>query len=194
VGWANRITVARALLTLGVWALVACAARGSAGCWVPAFVLFVFTALTDVLDGAVARRWGDVTVFGRIADPLVDKLLVVGTLVLLLDAPGARTVLPAWVVLLVVARELTVTALRGAVEGSGASFAAAFWGKAKMLAQCVALGAVLLHGRGLPWLVEPLPALGGRNATWGLVLLAAALTAFSLVDYVARAARQLRGR
>lgn len=194
MGWANRITVARALLTLGVWALTAAAAGGDAACWLPAFGLFVLTAVTDVLDGAVARRWGDVTVFGRIADPLVDKLLVVGTLVLLLEAPSAHAVLPAWVVLLVVARELTVTALRGAVEAGGASFAAAFWGKAKMLAQCVALGALLLHGHGIAWLDEPLGALGGRPTPWGLVMLAAALTALSLLDYVRRAVRLLDGR
>lgn len=194
MGWANRITVVRALLTLGVWALAACAAQGHAGCWLPAFGLFVVTAATDVLDGAVARRWGDVTVFGRIADPLVDKLLVVGTLVVLLEAGNAREVLPAWVVLLVVARELVVTALRSAVEAGGASFAAAFWGKAKMLAQCVAVGAVLLHGHGVAWLSERHAVLGDGSLTWALVLVAAALTAASLVDYVRRAAGLLGGR
>jgi CDP-diacylglycerol---glycerol-3-phosphate 3-phosphatidyltransferase len=194
VGWANRITVVRALLTVAVWALVACAASGDARCWAPAFTLFVLTAATDVLDGAVARRWGDVTVFGRIADPLVDKLLVVGTLVLLLEADVAREVLPAWVVVLVVVRELIVTALRGAVEAGGASFAAASWGKAKMLAQCVALGAVLLHGAGVSWLAQRHAVLGERSLTWALVLLAAVLTAASAADYVRRAAGLLGGR
>ncbi len=193
MGWANVITVGRGLLTIAVWVLTACAEGGAATCWGWAFALFVLAAVTDLLDGAVARRLGQVSVFGRIADPLVDKLLVLGTMTVLVAIPEARAVLPVWVVLLVLARELLVTSLRAAVESEGASFQAAFWGKLKMLSQCVALGAVLLHQAGLGWVRAGQPWLGGLSLAHAAVLLAAALTALSLVDYLRRARRLLGG-
>lgn len=193
MGWANVITIGRGLLTIGVWVLTAYAEGASAACWGWVFALFVLTAVTDMLDGAVARRLGQVSVFGRIADPLVDKLLVLGTLTVLVAMPEAREVLPVWVVVLVLARELVVTALRAAVESGGASFQAAFWGKLKMLSQCVAVGGVLLYQGGVGW-VRAAPAwLGGVSVAHAAVLLAAVLTALSLVDYLRRA-RRLLGR
>jgi len=193
MGWANVITVGRGVLTIGVWVLTAYAEGASSACWGWVFALFVLTAVTDMLDGAVARRLGEVSVFGRIADPLVDKLLVLGTLTVLVAMPDARAVLPVWVVVLVLARELVVTALRAAVESSGASFQAAFWGKLKMLSQCVAVGGVLLYQAGLGWVRAAQPWLGGVSLAHAAVLLAAVLTALSLVDYLQRA-RRLLGR
>ncbi len=193
MGWANVITVGRGLLTIGVWVLTAHAEGGPAACWGWAFGLFVLTAVTDLLDGAVARRLGQVSVFGRIADPLVDKMLVLGTMTVLVAIPEARAVLPVWVVMLVLARELLVTALRAAVESDGASFQAAFWGKLKMLSQCVAVGGVLLHQAGVGWVRAEHPWLGGVSVAHAAVLLAAVLTALSLMDYVQRA-RRLLGR
>jgi CDP-diacylglycerol---glycerol-3-phosphate 3-phosphatidyltransferase len=191
MGWANLITVARGVLAAGVWALTLYAETGGPTWWWAAFLLFAFTAVTDVLDGAVARHLGEVSVFGRIADPLVDKLLVLGTMVVLVAVPGVRGVLPVWVVLLVFARELLVTALRAAVEKQGESFSAAFSGKVKMLAQCVAVGAVLLCQAGVGWLCEPLAILGGAPVAYVFVLVAAFVTALSLVDYVRRATVRL---
>ena len=192
LGWANLITLGRGVLTLVVWVLVAAAEGRGSSCWWVAFAAFLLTALTDVLDGAVARRLGEVSVLGRIADPLVDKLLVVGTMVVLLGVPGVRDALPPWVVLLVLARELIVTALRAEVEAGGGSFQAAFWGKAKMLAQCVALAVVLAHQAGVAWLDVGVP---GLPVSWVqlVVLLAALLTALSLGDYLRRAVGLLRG-
>jgi len=193
MGWANVITVARGLLTVGVWVLTAAAEGESSACWGWAFGLFVLTAVTDVLDGAVARHLGEVSVFGRIADPLVDKLLVLGTLTVLVSMPTAREVLPVWVVVLVLARELIVTALRAAVEAAGTSFQAAFWGKLKMLAQCAGLGAVLLHQAGIGWVRGGQAWLGGASPAQVTVWVAAVVTAISLVDYLQRA-RRLLGR
>lgn len=193
MGWANLITVLRGVLAAAVWALTVVAETGGSAWWWAAFLLFTFTAVTDVLDGAIARHLGQVSVFGRIADPLVDKLLVLGTMVVLVAVPGVRSVLPVWVVLLVFARELLVTALRAAVEQRGASFSAAFSGKVKMLAQCVAVGAVLLCQAGVGWLCEPLDVLGGAPVAHLFVLVAAFVTALSLVDYVRRATVRLEG-
>jgi CDP-diacylglycerol--glycerol-3-phosphate 3-phosphatidyltransferase len=194
VGWANFITVMRGVLAAVVWILAALAETRGTAWWWAAFALFVITAATDVLDGWLARSLGEVSVFGRIADPLVDKLLVLGTLCVLVAIPGVRDVLPVWLVLLVLARELIVTALRSEVEARGASFQASLSGKLKMLVQCVAIGAVLLCQAGVAWLCAPQPWLGERPVAHVFVLLAGVVTALSLADYLARAARLLGAR
>lgn len=195
MGWANRITLLRAVLTLVLWAVLAVTApRPGPGTWWFAFALFLVTALTDVVDGIVARRFGEVSVFGRLADPLVDKLLVLGTMIALLAIDDVRPVLPAWAVALMLAREFVVTALRGAVEGRGVPFQAAPIGKAKMLLQSIAVGAVLLHGAGVALARQELALgpLGPWSVAQVVVLLATLLTVVSGIDYSARAARLLR--
>ena len=201
MGWANRVTLLRALLMAAVWVvLVIGAPEPSSGSWWAAFVLFVVTALTDVVDGQIARRLGEVSVFGRIADPLRGQAAGAR------DVPGrpARCpatagLLPAWAVVLLLAREFLVTALRGAVEGHGVSFQAVPLGKAKMLLQCVAVGAVLLHGAGFPAARAEVPAAlrPARHRALGsvahvLVLLAVLATVVSGVDYSRRAVGILR--
>jgi CDP-diacylglycerol--glycerol-3-phosphate 3-phosphatidyltransferase len=110
--------------------------------WV-AFALFLVAALTDFVDGWLARRWNMVTAFGRVADPFADKVLVAGTLVLLLRFPPAMSVLTGWYVVIVVAREFLVTAIRGVVEAAGRPFPADRLGKWKMVSQCWTVGALL---------------------------------------------------
>ena len=98
--WANRLTVLRGLLTLAVWGVLLVGTPWpSSSLWWTALALFLVTAATDAVDGAIARRFGDVSVFGRIADPLVDKLLVLGTMVVLLSLEGVPAVLPVWAVI-----------------------------------------------------------------------------------------------
>jgi CDP-diacylglycerol--glycerol-3-phosphate 3-phosphatidyltransferase len=187
----------RGVLMLGVWVLLLVGAPDpKPALWWAAFVFFVLTAATDVVDGAIARKYGDVTVFGRIADPLVDKLLILGTMVMILPLDGASLVLPGWAVVIMLSREVVVTALRGAVEGVGVSFHAMPIGKAKMLSQSIAVGSVLLWGAGLGFLQVPLPVLGDLlgdhwNLPHLLVWLATLLTAVSGLDYGVRAARLL---
>lgn len=189
MGWANRITVLRGVLTAALLALllVAAPAPSATTYWV-AFVIFALTALTDAVDGALARHFQEVSVFGRIADPLVDKLLVLGTATVVLPLDGMAAVLPAWAVVTMLAREFLVTALRGAVEGKGVAFGAVWLGKWKMVLQCLAVGTVLLHGAGVAaarW------ALDGPGGTWSvahlLVWAATALTVYSGLDYARRA-------
>lgn len=145
--WPNRITAIRFLGALALFGLLA---------WpelaqptpprtplLVAFWLFVIVAATDVLDGWLARRGNHVTAFGRIADPFVDKVLVVGALVFLAVLPWSSGFLPAWIVVAVVAREFLVTGIRGYVESEGAQFPADRFGKLKMAVQCVAVGALL---------------------------------------------------
>ena len=89
IGLANKITMARAVLTLGVWGALAYAREVPAlhedsTFWFVLSITFVITATTDILDGYLARRWGDVSLFGRVMDPLVDKMLTLGSMIVLL--------------------------------------------------------------------------------------------------------------
>jgi CDP-diacylglycerol--glycerol-3-phosphate 3-phosphatidyltransferase len=110
--------------------------------WI-AFVLFLVAAFTDFLDGYLARKWNLVTAFGRVADPFADKILITGSLVMLLQFPAAMQVLTGWYVVVVIAREFLVTAVRGVVEASGQAFPADRLGKYKMVAQCWTVGALM---------------------------------------------------
>jgi len=193
-GWANRITIARggvAAVVCVLLHLLATSAPHDATLWTTAFVLFVVGAVTDVLDGYIARSRGEVSVFGRIADPFVDKILILGSGIFLVSIPGIASVLPAWVVAAILAREMLVTALRGAVEGSGANFQAGPWGKVKMILQCVAIGAVMLYGAGVTWVSRPV--VGDLTIVGLAVYVAAAATIASGLEYALRAYRLLSG-
>ena len=108
-----------------------------------AFWLFIVVAVSDVLDGWLARRGNHITAFGRIADPFVDKVLVLGAMIFLAVMPWSRAYFPAWIVVVILAREFLVTGIRGYVESLGAQFPADNFGKVKMLTQCFAIGIVV---------------------------------------------------
>ena len=104
--------------------------------------LFVLAAVTDVADGRIARRQAVVSTFGKLADPVADKLLVGGVLVTL----ALNDQVAAWVVAVVVGREAAVTWLRWHAKRSGIIVPASFWGKVKMVMQCAVLVALLAVG------------------------------------------------
>jgi CDP-diacylglycerol--glycerol-3-phosphate 3-phosphatidyltransferase len=103
------------------------------------FWLFVGIAATDYLDGYLARKGNQITSFGRIADPFVDKVLIIGAMVYLAVLEWSRGWFPAWIVVIVVAREFLVTGIRGYVESLGLAFPADWFGKIKMIVQCIAI-------------------------------------------------------
>ena len=107
------------------------------------FWLFVLVAATDYLDGWLARSGGHVSVFGRIADPFVDKVLILGVMIFMAVMPWSKGYIPAWLVVVILARELLVTGLRGYVESIGREFPADRFGKVKMVVQCMAVGGVM---------------------------------------------------
>ncbi len=123
---------------------------------VVATVLFILAAITDALDGYLARKWHVESTFGRIMDPFCDKVLIIGAFIYL---AGPRFVIPhaveegqlltmitgvyPWMVALVLARELLVTGIRGELESTGIKFPAQFTGKLKMILQAVAIPVVL---------------------------------------------------
>jgi len=142
-------------------------------------LVFVFAAATDWVDGWYARKYGEVSRLGRIFDPLVDKVIVCGTFVLLADRTGSA-ILP-WMALVIVVRELVVTAIRAEMERTGLDFSAAWSGKLKMLFQCAAI-ALELGARTWPELV--LGSVSIHQVTVGVVWLAVISTIWSGLEYV----------
>ena len=112
--------------------------------------VFALAALTDGLDGYIARRRQDVTTFGKLVDPLADKLLIVAALVSLVSLGR----LAAWVAMVIIARELAVTALRAVAVEQGVVISASWLGKLKTMLQVAAVFALII------W--NPLADLGGR--------------------------------
>jgi CDP-diacylglycerol--glycerol-3-phosphate 3-phosphatidyltransferase len=145
--------------------------------WI-AFVLFLVAAVTDFVDGWLARRWNLVTAFGRVADPFADKVLIAGSLITLLQFPAATTVLTTWYVVIVVAREFLVTAIRGVVEATGKPFPADRLGKWKMVSQCWTVAALITMVAGTGFWVWA--------AQWGFWV-SLALTVVSGLNYVVKA-------
>ena len=122
-----------------------------------AFVVYLIALFTDFLDGYLARKWKVEGAFGRVVDPFVDKVLVLGSFILFAGKnfiiPDAehqmvvRTItgVAPWMVVLILARELLVTSFRGMSESAGQQFGAAFSGKLKMVFQSVTILVILLY-------------------------------------------------
>lgn len=113
-----------------------------------AAVLFAVAAFTDYLDGYLARKLKQVSDFGKLMDPLADKLLVMSALIMLVgqrDLFNADPFVPAWIVVLILARETWVTGLRSLAANSGKVVAAGSAGKIKSFLQMVAIILLLLH-------------------------------------------------
>lgn len=135
----NRITTARFLISLVFLVLLW---DGRPGSLRIALVLYIIAGITDLLDGYVARKMNQVSSFGRIADPFVDKILICGALIILIE----RTpLLAGWMVAVIVCREFLVTYFRILVEAKGESFGSSLLGKQKMVVQFVAVGVLILY-------------------------------------------------
>jgi CDP-diacylglycerol---glycerol-3-phosphate 3-phosphatidyltransferase len=137
-------------------------------------ILFLAAAITDTLDGYLARRQGLVTTVGKFLDPLADKLLIVTTLISLIPA---REV-PFWMVIVIVGREIAVTGLRGIAVSQGIVISASPWGKYKTFFEVASIAFLILDGN---------PASAGLYLV-GMILLwiAMILAVFSGVDYFKR--------
>jgi CDP-diacylglycerol--glycerol-3-phosphate 3-phosphatidyltransferase len=174
---ADQLTVARALSVPLVVVLYAWDFHGHAY-WATA--VFCVAMATDWVDGRLARRHGRSSALGSLLDPIADKVLVLGTLVMLVGLG----VVPAWMVAAIVVREVLITGLRQAAIERGVVIAARDLGKLKTWAQAVAaaLGGFAAAG-----------AWGDRVAWWGL-LVAVVLTWVSGLDYARSAPALFRGR
>ncbi|TWU39919.1 CDP-diacylglycerol--glycerol-3-phosphate 3-phosphatidyltransferase [Novipirellula aureliae] len=174
----NALTSARFALAIAVMVLIPLGYFGSA------MVVFLIAASTDWMDGYWARKYGQVTKVGRIFDPFVDKIIICGSFIALVEVAGSG--IASWMATIVVARELLVTSLRGIIEGGGGDFSASQLGKWKMVLQCAAVVSVLLCLRYQPaemWL---------QRTTTVIIWSAVLLTVYSGYDYVLAAARVMR--
>jgi CDP-diacylglycerol--glycerol-3-phosphate 3-phosphatidyltransferase len=147
-----------------------------------AALIFVIAAITDYADGILARRYGAVSDFGKLLDPLADKILVMAALVMLVAVRDERCVslVPGWMVVLILGRELWVTGLRALAASAGTIVAATSGGKVKSFLQMVAIVAILM---GDYWM-----EIGGLRVTWqfiglNLLLLSMVFSILSAVDY-----------
>lgn len=103
--------------------------------------VFILAGLSDLVDGYYARKYRINSIFGKYFDPLADKLMVLAVMIMLI--PLER--IPAWMVVVFLAREIIVTALRGIATGEGMELPADHWGKKKTLLQNIALVALMIH-------------------------------------------------
>jgi CDP-diacylglycerol---glycerol-3-phosphate 3-phosphatidyltransferase len=204
----NLLTMSRIVLALGFFVLLGVYQQGSPwGRWAlnVAFCVYIVAGITDILDGYFARKWDQTSDFGRMVDPIVDKVLVLGGFVMLtggnyghwavgidaisdfeLDLPQWLTgsmfsCVQAWMVVAILVRELIISGVRGYSESRGKSFPATYGGKIKMLMQSVAICTVLYqmaNGPQAPWAVVTKIV---------VVWLAALITLLSGMLYIRRA-------
>lgn len=177
MNWANRVTIARMVfIPVVVGALLAKLPN-----WGPIFaaVLFIALAATDAVDGYLARSRNEVTNFGKLIDPLADKLLVTAALVSLVQLDR----LPAWVALVIISREFIVTGLRMVAVAEGHVIAAGNFGKLKTVVQIIAIVMFIIMES------QPLSLLGEGIVdafyylSWFVMAIAIVLTIYSMVDY-----------
>ena len=147
-------------------------------------IIFIVASLTDRLDGQIARKNNQVTTFGKFTDPLADKILVIAALVMLVE----YTRLPAWIPIIVLAREFIVSGYRlVAVEKGGKVIAASIWGKLKTVTQMIAITIAFLDTNAfMAFLSGDLTGISlGINALWSVMMLVSVIaTIFSGWDYV----------
>jgi CDP-diacylglycerol---glycerol-3-phosphate 3-phosphatidyltransferase len=195
----NQLTVARLVLSIICFVFLAFDS------YLIALILFVIAAGTDWVDGYWARKYGQVTQLGRILDPFADKIIICGTFIFLAAVPpdvmgNSASEVAAWMAVVVMGREILVTALRSFFEEHGTDFSAKWAGKVKMVLQCAAVAASL----GRLWWYDYAPTTGG----WGrgrlpspdwtewvvklLVWTAVISTIYSGWGYVQTALRMLR--
>ncbi|MBP5555403.1 MAG: CDP-diacylglycerol--glycerol-3-phosphate 3-phosphatidyltransferase [Lachnospiraceae bacterium] len=138
-------------------------------------IIFIIASLTDMLDGKLARRMGLVTNFGKFMDPLADKLLVCTALVAL----QAMNRIPAWIVMIIIAREFIISGFRLVAAEAGKVIAASWWGKFKTTFQMIMV---------IMMIVEPILVLFGLPVIVVDIVMyvALALTVISLVDYLVK--------
>jgi CDP-diacylglycerol--glycerol-3-phosphate 3-phosphatidyltransferase len=137
--------------------------------WI-ALAIFIVASLTDLLDGKIARKYNLVTNFGKFMDPLADKLLVCSALICLV----ALTRIPAWIVIIIIAREFIISGFRLIASDNGVVIAASYWGKFKTTFQMVMICLMIADIEAISILTD--------IVMWVALI----LTVVSLVDYLVK--------
>jgi CDP-diacylglycerol--glycerol-3-phosphate 3-phosphatidyltransferase len=138
-----------------------------------ATLLFIVASTTDYFDGCLARRYNVISPMGKLLDPMADKLLIMTALIMLVACPEGSV--PAWMVVIILGREIMITSLRGVASAQGVVIEAEELGKYKTILQIFALVGLLLHYRYLSIDFH----LGGMYFLWASLI----LSIWSAVDY-----------
>ena len=183
----NKLTVVRMAL-VPVFIVFFYLGQGGAQLFcILAFAIFAIASFTDMLDGHIARSRGQITNFGKLMDPLADKVLTTSAFIVFVDAH----MIPAWMVVVILAREFAITGLRGVAASEGVVIAAGVSGKFKTVFQMVAICLILLGSA-----VFDVPATHNLCALiWaaGAICLwiAVILTVYSGIEYLVRGRKLL---
>lgn len=162
----NKLTMFRVIL-IPFFVLFMLVDITTADKWI-ALAIFIVASLTDLLDGKIARKYNLVTNFGKFMDPLADKLLVCSALICLVEMAK----LPAWMVIIIIAREFIISGFRLIASDNGVVIAASYWGKFKTTFQMVMICLLIAD-------IEAISLI-----TKVIVWIALILTVVSLIDYL----------
>ncbi|MCR4956079.1 MAG: CDP-diacylglycerol--glycerol-3-phosphate 3-phosphatidyltransferase [Lachnospiraceae bacterium] len=166
----NKLTVFRVIL-IPFFVIALLPQFSTTGRYV-AVAIFIVASLTDMLDGKIARKYNLVTNFGKLMDPLADKLLVCTAIICLMELD----LLPYYVVIVIIAREFIISAFRLIAANNDVVIAASYWGKFKTTFQMIMIIALLLHFDNYAWhILETV-----------LIVVATLLTIISLLDYLVK--------
>lgn len=199
----NYLTILRLFIAVGFFTLLALwtypirdliiTPRHPVWPYLAAAALFGLAALTDAIDGPLARRWKVVSRFGRVMDPFADKVLVIGAFIMLagprfaIDDPAKPffqvSGVHPWMVVVILGRELLVTSIRAAAEEAGVDFSANWSGKAKMILQACTIPTILVT----LGITEVTPG------TWGRTLITSAMWTTLIVTIISGLPYLLRG-
>ena len=170
----NILTITRIVMIPGFVAALMLGHYYTAG------VIFIIASLTDAADGYIARKYDLTSNFGKLMDPLADKVLVFSAFVCLVELGH----IPGWMVIVMLARELLITGLRSVAVSGGIVIAAGFSGKLKTVFQMLAIIAMLFRNQPFERFGLPVAAV--------LLWIALILTVYSGVEYVTRNSKLLR--
>ena len=166
----NKLTVLRVIMVPFFVLFMLTDLGGDANKWI-ALAIFCVASLTDMLDGKIARARNLVTNFGKFMDPLADKLLVCSAMICLIPAGK----LPAWIVIIIIAREFIISGFRLIASDNGLVIAASYWGKFKTVSQMFMIILLIADFGGVFSVIENV-----------LIWVSLILTVVSLVDYIAK--------
>ena len=166
----NKLTVLRVIMVPFFVFFMLTDVGGPANKWI-ALILFCVASLTDMLDGNIARKYNLVTNFGKFMDPLADKLLVCSAMICMIEMEK----LPAWIVIVIIAREFIISGFRLVASDNGIVIAASYWGKFKTVFQMAMIIVLIADFGGVFDIIAQV-----------LIWIALALTIISLIDYVVK--------
>ena len=165
----NKLTMARVILIPFFVFFLLVPVAGEYSRYI-ALAIFIVASLTDLLDGKIARKYNLVTNFGKFMDPLADKLLVCSALICFIE----MDLLPAWIVLIIIAREFIISGFRLVASDNGVVIAASYWGKFKTTSQMIMIILLIAQIPGFDLLEQ------------AFIYIALVLTVVSLIDYLVK--------